>query len=483
MNRLRFHQYLWVLLLPLLWFTGTVTHGATPSTAARFLIVVDTSSGMRKLDNVSATVVYDLVYDGILGRMDNGDSLAVWTFNETVDTEFYPPTEWNRNYSRSLAQSIDAQLRKAKYGGRANLDGAIRAINSVITKSDDLTVIIVHDGSGVMFGTPFDLPITTLYRQFHKDMLKNDRPFLTSFLVKDKKMIGWSVDAAGGTIGIPILPRKPVTPPAPTNTVAKATTPKPAEPEKQLEPKKTPPAPIIVKGPLKPATNSVPAQAATKPTPKPTEKPAAEMNTKSAPVSVETKPVTKPEVTSTVPATSKPFQPVFDNGASKATPPPSAAQNSSTPIPSPAPKPNLGEPTMQLAQSTTKEPVQAADIVPVKTPEPTAPTIEVKPVLLPEQVPPPPVKPAPTNAITPSPAKTAVPPAAANAAQKTVDAAANLAQTAVVTPVQTGPDWMKLSLGVLCLGGAIGISLYFTRKNRQVAHGSVISRSMDHGKK
>jgi hypothetical protein len=64
-----------------------------------------------------------------------------------------------------------------------------------------------------------------------------------------------------------------------------------------------------------------------------------------------------------------------------------------------------------------------------------------------------------------------------------VDSAAQLAQTAVVTPPAAGPDWMKIVFGIICLGGAIGLVLLIGRKSRPAMHGSVISRSMDNDRK
>lgn len=83
-------------------------------------------------------------------------------------------------------------------------------------------------------------------------------------------------------------------------------------------------------------------------------------------------------------------------------------------------------------------------------------------------------------------AKTTVPEpktAAANpvpeTVSKTVDTAAELAQTAVVVPPTGGPDWVKLSLGVACFIAAIAAIFFLTRRAQPAAHGSVISRSMN----
>jgi len=79
-----------------------------------------------------------------------------------------------------------------------------------------------------------------------------------------------------------------------------------------------------------------------------------------------------------------------------------------------------------------------------------------------------------------APAQSASP--ATVAAVKAVDTAAELAQTAVVVPPTGGPDWLKLSLGVICFIAAI-IAVFFLGRRRQApAHGSVISRSMNQDK-
>lgn len=436
---------------------------ANPPPPFRFLILVDTSTNMKRLDEITPTVIHDLVQDGIYGRMMPGDVYAVWTFSDEVDTAFTPPLVWQPNLARTQAQAIDRQIRRVKYQGKARLEEAVRQLNPIASQADDLTIIILHDGSGVMFGTPFDLQVTAIYRQFYKDMLKNERPFVTALVVQDKKTIGWAVDAAGGAPSIPYFPRKPKPGDAPpTNTVVKAAksiTPaiKP-DPEPAPAPKKAPPASIIVKGPLKPVRTSTNAPAVV--TPKPTAQP---------PVTIKPKPATiptpepKPELTSSQPpkvATGETPKPV--------TPAATITASVPTPVPSPSPNPTLTEPVVAITASRPEDVVKPSDITPIK-PEPAKPT--ENPVATQVQ------QPAPTTTPKPEPA-----PAAAVAASKAVHSAAQLAQTAVVVPPASGPDWLKLGLGCLFLAGAILTAYFLMRRPASAAHGSVISRSMDRDK-
>jgi hypothetical protein len=467
-----------LVLLALLLFIGVPAPAQPAATSTtppfRFLILVDNSTNMKRLDEVTPTVIHDLVQDGIYGRMMPGDVYAVWTFSDEVDTTFTPPLVWQPNLARTQAQAIDRQIRRVKYQGKARLEEAVRQLAPIASQSDDLTIIILHDGSGVMFGTPFDLQVTAIYRQFYKDMIKNERPFVTALVVQDKKMIGWAVDAAGGAPSIPYFPRKPKPGDAPpTNTVAKATKPAtpPIKPDPQPAPapKKAPPASIIVKGPINkpvsPSTNA-PAVAPAKPA---TQPPAT---IKPKPATIPT-PEPKPDVTSAQPPkvatveTPKPATPVA-----------TITTSASAPVPSPSPKPTLTEPVVAITASRPEDVVKPSDIVPVKT-EPAKPA--EKPVVAQvhqtASAPAPIPKPEPAPAPTPTPA-----PAATVAASKAVDSAAQLAQTAVVVPPASGPDWLKLGFGCLFLAGAILTAYFLMRRPASAAHGSVISRSMDRDK-
>ncbi len=455
-------KYLRLALLTLALLIG-VSAPAQPAPGKippfRFLVLVDSSSNMRKLDALTPTVVHDLIQDGVYGRMLPGDLYSVWTFDEMVDTSFTPPTSWHPTLARAQAQAVDQRIRQIKYGGKAKLEAAVKKLNTIVNQSeDDLTIVIVHDGSGVMFGTPFDLPVTAIYRQFQKDMTKNGRPFITTFLVRDKKMVAWAVDAAGAPPTLPYLPRRPRPGDAPpTNTVSKATKPATSQPEAEPAPapKKPAPASIIVKGPIKPATS------ATNVPPVVTAKPPITVVAPAKPLPT---PEPKLEVSLTAPKMVTPVS--INETAPPAQIATSPAPSTAVTIPSSAPKPIITEPVVTITPSRPEETVKASDIVPIKA----------EPVKVTE----PPVKAAPTVAsatTTPSP----LPAPAAVAAAKTVDTAAQMAQTAVVVP--TGPNWDRLLLGFIFLGAAIAAIIFLMRRNQSAAHGSVISRSMNRDKR
>ncbi|HEY1169857.1 MAG TPA: hypothetical protein VGH19_00685 [Verrucomicrobiae bacterium] len=456
-------------LFALLFCLSLAVQGQSKPPAYQFLILIDSSSNMRRLDEITPTIVHDLVKDGIYGRMRDGDLYGVWTFSDNVDVNFIEPTTWQKDKAGSQAQSIDGQLRRVKYQSKAKLEEAIKRIKQVALQSDELTVLIIHDGSGVMFGTPYDLQITALYRQFYKDMSKNERPFITSFIVQDRKMTAWAVDAAGSTLSIPLFTRKSDKKETPaTNIAAKAT--KPVELETKPEPppapapKKPAPAPIIVKGPLKPASTNAPV------TPKPavTPAPPLEVKPQTAPIAP---PSPKAEITSETRMTlassesaAKPFVPV-------GLPVPSTDSKPAT-IQSSAPKATIAEPVVTITPSASTEAVKPSDIVPIKVelakPE-TKPAAEVKEPVTSKSAP----ATVPVTAPPPEPANKTP---ATTAASKTVDTATQFAQTAVVVPPER--DWVKIGLGLLCLAAAI-IAVFFLTKRNQPAHGSVISRSMN----
>lgn len=130
--------------------TAVVSASAAITTAPRtgpegnrFLFVVDTSSSMKRIDQGGRQVVYDLVYSGLDGRMQPGDTLGVWTFGDEVKGGVFPVQYWSSEKSPALATQISQFLKEQVAGKYSRLDNAITNVERLAKSVKDMDVVIV----------------------------------------------------------------------------------------------------------------------------------------------------------------------------------------------------------------------------------------------------------------------------------------------------------------------------------------------------
>src|SRR4029453_3929583 len=88
------------------------------SDPARFLFVVDTSSSMKRLDAANRQTIFDLIYDGLNGRMRSNDTYGLWTFAEDAHAGEFPMQIWNPTNNLNLATEAATFLKSRPYKGK-----------------------------------------------------------------------------------------------------------------------------------------------------------------------------------------------------------------------------------------------------------------------------------------------------------------------------------------------------------------------------
>lgn len=324
----------WLLLLSLCLHSRSASLDPYPEDPHEFLFVLDASSGMKRFAPSARTAIAGLIANGAQGRMRRGDVFALWLFQDNVITNAFKTERWLSEISLAQAGTLARSLEPLKFSGKSNQDGAVAAFMDRIKQGRPMTVFLISSGSEVLFGTPFDLPVSTIYVEHAKEMSAQKRPFVTTLVARKGEIKAWSVDAAGAPIRIPELPddkpesqekppvrpkaeipsRKPapsvalVTTPAPTKLGAPAPTPVSPKPE-PVVPKPVVPAPEIkpkpVESPKLPAATvplekpGPPKPKVTAPEPRPTNEPPVKVAAQPAPVPAATKvppPPSKPKI-------------------------------------------------------------------------------------------------------------------------------------------------------------------------------------------
>jgi hypothetical protein len=110
----------------------------------RFLFVVETSLGMARLDHGGRQAVVDLIYTGIAGQMREGDTFAIWNFNDNVFAGIYPMQTWTPD-DKELASSAGLFLKGCPYVKKGSYEKALKEVGGLIDGIRDVNVFIVSD--------------------------------------------------------------------------------------------------------------------------------------------------------------------------------------------------------------------------------------------------------------------------------------------------------------------------------------------------
>lgn len=418
-----------------------VPHGfGAARSSNRYLLVFETSNAMQRRLPATLEAVGALLGGGFRGQLRDGDTVGVWTFNETLETGRLPLQHWSSVASGEVTREILAFLKSQKHRGGARFDLVRPGLEQVIQASELITVVLFTSGQEAMAGTPFDQKINEVYAAWREVQQRERKPFVTVLRARQGKIVFGSASPAPWPVEIPPLPA-----PKPAKTVH-------AEP-----PKAEPPKPVVVGPPLIVTGRKPPVQETTTPAPTPTPVPSQ------APGQSVTNPPVKaaPETPSPLAA-------------------PATTQSDTVPAPAPSPtvisSPAQPAPTPAPATTPTAE-APAAAPAPAPVPVP-----EAKPVTAPPPAAPPPAPVAP--AVPPGPA--------AAPTEPPTPMAATVTQTGPPEPDQAGPAVAVAAPGggsrtaarllipaLILLAAALLVALWWLRRSRRGAGASLITRSLD----
>lgn len=381
-----------------IWLAGSaITSAANPAPARpdglppmqdgnRYLFLIDVSSSMALCSETTEKTVRDLVRSGMNGEMNPGDAFAIWPYREKVFADAFAPETWLPQLNDKLADTAGRFVKSMKYEGTSFFYTALVEAFKVIRASRSVTVILINDGTETLQGTPFDLYANTIYRDHAAKMRKEKRPFVTTLVAVDGKVIGCTVGSGGDAITLPSVPADVKAKLAAEFAAVRAAA-----------------KPILLS-----ATNAPPPIATA---PQPTaKKPAAKPKASAAPAPV-TEPLPKTVATVTTPPAPPP-SPTPTTAPVVATVPPSPTVppvSKPPPAPEPVVKPTkrvVSEAIVSTPKPAEKTPAPPTVAVPSTAP-PTPSVVATKPQL---ETNPNPPKPLPAETIVP-PAKMPPPPA------------------------------------------------------------------------
>ena len=178
---------------------------AQPTTSQRWLFIFDLSSTMKKQLPATEEVLKNFFGSGAEGRLQDGDNLGVWTYDQKTHGGQFPLVIWKPEQVTTMATNLIAFLRSRTYTASSKLAALQPALTGVITNSERLTIVIFCDGESDLTATPYDSGINQSFLDGRAERKKNLQPFVVLIRTLSGKYIGCTVNFPPGTINIPLF--------------------------------------------------------------------------------------------------------------------------------------------------------------------------------------------------------------------------------------------------------------------------------------
>jgi hypothetical protein len=243
LNRL---ALLFCALLPLFLFaTALCAQTADTPVQSRYLLVMDTSSAMKKRLPAVSQGLNQLFDINLLGQFRPGDTVGLWTFDQDLRTGELPLQYWQPGLTVTICSNIILFLQNYHYAHNTSFAKVMPMVNRLVRGSSQLTVVIVCDGASPISGTPVDASINQIFQQDAAAMKKLRQPFIIVLRSQFGRYVGFTINTAD-SINLPQFPALP----EPVQVVT---------PPPQPQPQPVAPSPLVIIGSTV-GTNPLPPQ-------------------------------------------------------------------------------------------------------------------------------------------------------------------------------------------------------------------------------
>ncbi len=225
------------MLLALLVLGQTVR--AQDDLESRFLFIFDTSADMKNRVKAEQFEMTQLLATAMNGQLHDGDSIGIWTFDETVHAGQLPLLQWSADTAHDTADNINKFIRSQHYSGRTSFASLRALVDRVVQNSPRLTVIIFSDGEDSVLWTPYDNGINQVFQERKLQEAKAKQPFILLLRSQLGRFTGCTMNIPPGMLNFPDFPPVPP-PPQPVET--------PPTPAPAPAPPTPAPAPLIIVG-------------------------------------------------------------------------------------------------------------------------------------------------------------------------------------------------------------------------------------------
>ena len=230
-----------VLCAGLFWSFTSPAQPAEDTVDSRFLLIFDTSSGMKPRVPRVQYAVERLFFSMMNGQLQSGNDIGVWAFDRKLRTGELPLQRWLPQNAATIASRITNFVERQHYSRSTRFDSIMPAVNGVVRNSQRVTVLIFCDGTGQIQGTPYDDAINSSFKKNERVMAKAKETFIVLLRAQSGKYTGYSINSSAAGVDFPEFPPLPeslqATAAPPTNQPPPLVQPTPAPaPAVQLPP-------------------------------------------------------------------------------------------------------------------------------------------------------------------------------------------------------------------------------------------------------
>ena len=193
-----------------------------PASEDRILVIVETSAAMQKRAENVQKLVGETLSSGLGGDMRSGDTVGMWTFNDTLYSGQFPLQRWTKATRQRVAVTMVQFLQQQRFEKAARPAVIWETLTNIVARSERITVILLSSGNEAITGTPFDESIAENFSKNKVAQRKANMPFVTILRAYQGKFTGFSVNMAPWPIELPEYPAEarrapepPVVKPAP----------------------------------------------------------------------------------------------------------------------------------------------------------------------------------------------------------------------------------------------------------------------------
>jgi len=179
----------------------------------RFLLIFDNSTEMKRRLPAVEKALDILLATSVNQQIRSGDSLGVWTFDQTLHAGQFPLQAWDPDDAMTISSNIITFVSQQHYARTTSFAVLHPSLEQVVQDSERLTVLIFCDGAGEIHGTPYDTGINQIFKQRQGERQKERSPIVIGLRSQRGQYVGCMVSFPPKPISVSTFP--PLSEPTP----------------------------------------------------------------------------------------------------------------------------------------------------------------------------------------------------------------------------------------------------------------------------
>jgi len=217
----------------------------------RFLLIFDNSTEMKRRLPAVEKALDILLATSVNQQIRSGDSLGVWTFDQTLHAGQFPLQAWDPDDAETISSNIITFVSQQRHAKTTSFAALHPLLDQVVQDSERLTVLIFCDGAGEIHGTPYDTGINQIFKQRQAERQQERAPIVIGLRSQRGQYVGCVVSFPPKPISVSTFPPLPEPVPIPPPVTNAPPPPPPVPPliiigtKHESKPPVPPPPPVL----------------------------------------------------------------------------------------------------------------------------------------------------------------------------------------------------------------------------------------------